>query len=109
MSRSTQNLTIPGNLCKDYEEYKISTNIVIKWLSQNGSLPSQTRFKVDELQIGASNARTNKLNIPEEVHRAFRESVAKRKKATRWFTSQELRAGKETSQTTDYHSHFTSK
>jgi len=109
MASSTPPVTLPSNLYDVYQQYKTSTAMVLKWLGDNETITSQSRVTVNQWQSAAENVYANNIQVPEAIYRAFRDSVAKRRKVTNWFMSAELSAGGEISQFTSNHIHFTEK
>ncbi|KIW22022.1 uncharacterized protein PV07_12580 [Cladophialophora immunda] len=109
MAASTPPATIPSTLFDVYRQYKTSTEVVLKWLGDNDAITSRSGVTVNRLQSAAESVYANTIQVPEAIYRAFRESVAKRRKVTNWFMSAELSAGGEMSQTTLNHIRFTEK
>jgi hypothetical protein len=109
MASSTQPVTIPSTLFDVYRQYKTSTATVLKWLSDNEAIYPQPGVTVNQLQRAAENVRAENIQVPEVVYRAFRDSVAKRRKVTTWFTSAELSTGGKISESTNNHIHYTEK
>ena len=109
MSSSSESVKIPSTLFDVYQRYKTSTATVLKWLSDNGAIASQSSVTVNQLQCAAENACAKNIQVPDQVYHAFRDSVADRRKVTSWFTSAELATNGKTSQTTLNHVHYTEK
>lgn len=72
MSSSSESVKIPSTLFDVYQQYKTSTATVLKWLSDNGAIASQSRLTVNQLQCAAENASAKYIQVPDQVYRLSR-------------------------------------
>jgi len=63
---------------------------------------------IGKLVIAAQQARNRSHSVPDDVYKAFRESIAKREKVNKWFMQKEMGKKKkgEKSESTEKHSYF---
>lgn len=110
MVSSDARVKLPSPVFDIYRQYKTSTATVITWLNKFGGFaPPQSQLTISQLQHAAERARSRNIDVPNVVHLAFQESVAKRREVTRWFMSAELGAERKPSQSTLNHIHFSDK
>lgn len=109
MASSKQAVKLPSSFFEVYVQYKTSTETVLQWLSENGALTPQSHLTANDLQGAVERIRGKSIRVPEAVHRAFRASIAKRRKVTDWFTSAELETDGTSSGSTAKHIHYTEK
>ncbi|KFZ17965.1 hypothetical protein V502_04337 [Pseudogymnoascus sp. VKM F-4520 (FW-2644)] len=109
MASSKQAVKLPSSFFEVYVQYKTSTATVLQWLSEHGAITPHSHLTANDLQGAVERIRGKSIRVPEAVHRAFRASIAKRRKVTDWFTSAELETGGTPSESTAKHIHYTEK
>jgi hypothetical protein len=109
MDVSKQEIKLPSSFFETYLQYKASTATVLHWLNEHGAVTTQPNLTTDDLQGAVERIRGKGIRIPENIHSAFKASIAKRRKVTEWFTSVELATGGKPSKSTAQHNHYTKK
>lgn len=107
MTSSSPDAAVSSTVFEIHRQYKASTTTVLAWLRDNGAASPQSGLNMNQLQHAAENARAKNIPVPEQIYHAFRDSVAKRREVTSFFTSAELRSEGQTSKTTEEHVNFT--
>jgi CTP-dependent riboflavin kinase len=109
MASPREAVKLPSSFFEVYKQYKVSTATVLQWLSENGALTPQSILTTNELQGAVERVRDKGIQVPEAVYRAFKDSIAKRRKVSEWFSSAELKTGGKTTGSTANHIHYTEK
>jgi len=104
-------LILPSSLFDDYHVYKTSTTIVINWLGVHGDPSLNTNRSIGKLVSAAAQAKRKNIEVPDNVYKAFVDSISKREKVNKWFMYKEVGKKKkgEKSQSTEKHVYFTQR
>jgi hypothetical protein len=109
MNFPKQEAKLPSSFFEIYIQYKASTATVLQWLTEHGAVTPHSNITMDGLQGAVETIRGKSIQVPEVIYRAFKASIAKRRKVTDWFTSVELATGGKPSKSTAKHVHYTEK
>lgn len=98
------------NLFTDYQSYKESTAVFVRWLIDNGDashIKNRTLPSVKHLISRAQMAKDNGITVPNHVLQALKHSIKKRGKITNFFRSLQDSDDTVEDEITRSHEHFT--
>ena len=101
---------LPCSFFTDYQHYKKSTAVLVRWLIENGDAShtkTRTLASVKQLMDLAQAVKNNNLTVPSHVFHALRISIEKRGSITDFFKSTQ-HEDHTIDEITRSHEHFTS-
>ena len=99
------------DLFTEYEDYKESTALLVRWLIDNGGVScsrTSALASVRQLMDLAQMVKDKGITAPNNVFQALKNSIKKRKKITAFFKSMQDEGHKGENDVTRSHEHFTS-